>query len=72
MILDVNAYLGHFAFRRLRNNTAASLLSLMDSRGSTRRSSPAPAPSPTATRRPAMRRWRRRSRGIAIGWFRLP
>jgi predicted TIM-barrel fold metal-dependent hydrolase len=32
MILDVNAYLGHFAFRRLRHNTAASLLSLMDSK----------------------------------------
>jgi len=32
MILDVNAYLGHFAFRRLRYNTAASLLSLMDSK----------------------------------------
>jgi predicted TIM-barrel fold metal-dependent hydrolase len=30
MIIDVNAYLGHFAFRRLRNNTAASLLKLMD------------------------------------------
>jgi len=32
MIIDVNAYLGHFAFRRLRHNTAASLLTLMDSR----------------------------------------
>lgn len=32
MIIDVNAYLGHFAFRRLRHNTAASLLSLMDSK----------------------------------------
>jgi predicted TIM-barrel fold metal-dependent hydrolase len=32
MIIDVNAYLGHFAFRRLRNNTAESLLKLMDSR----------------------------------------
>jgi len=31
MIIDVNAYLGHFAFRRLRHNTAASLLALMDS-----------------------------------------
>jgi predicted TIM-barrel fold metal-dependent hydrolase len=30
MIIDVNAYLGHFAFRRLRHNTAASLLALMD------------------------------------------
>jgi len=33
MIVDVNAYLGHFAFRRLRHNTAASLLTLMDSKG---------------------------------------
>lgn len=33
MILDVNAYLGHFAFRRLRHNTAGSLLELMDARG---------------------------------------
>jgi uncharacterized protein len=32
MILDVNAYLGHFAFRRLRHNTADSLLALMDSK----------------------------------------
>lgn len=32
MIFDVNAYLGHFAFRRLQCNTAASLLSLMDSK----------------------------------------
>lgn len=32
MIIDMNAYLGHFAFRRLRYNTAASLLALMDSR----------------------------------------
>ena len=32
MIIDVNAYLGHFAFRRLRHNTAASLLALMDSK----------------------------------------
>ncbi len=30
MILDVNAYLGHFAFRRLRHNNAAGLLALMD------------------------------------------
>jgi predicted TIM-barrel fold metal-dependent hydrolase len=30
MIVDVNAYLGHFAFRRLRHNTAAALLALMD------------------------------------------
>jgi predicted TIM-barrel fold metal-dependent hydrolase len=33
MIIDVNAYLGHFAFRRLRHNTTASLLALMDSKG---------------------------------------
>ena len=33
MIVDVNAYLGHFAFRRLRHNTAASLLALMDAKG---------------------------------------
>ncbi|MEN6578601.1 MAG: amidohydrolase family protein [Phycisphaerales bacterium] len=33
MIVDVNAYLGHFAFRRLRHNTASSLLALMDSKG---------------------------------------
>jgi predicted TIM-barrel fold metal-dependent hydrolase len=32
MMIDVNAYLGHFAFRRLRYNTAASLLALMDSK----------------------------------------
>ena len=32
MIVDVNAYLGHFAFRRLRHYTAASLLALMDSK----------------------------------------
>jgi len=33
MIVDVNAYLGHFAFRRLRHNTAASLLAMMDAKG---------------------------------------
>ncbi|MDT8303643.1 MAG: amidohydrolase family protein [Sedimentisphaerales bacterium] len=32
MIVDVNAYLGHFAFRQLRHNKAGSLLSLMDSK----------------------------------------
>ena len=32
MILDVNAYLGHFAFRQLQHNTAASLLQLMDAK----------------------------------------
>lgn len=31
-MIDVNAYLGHFAFRQLRHNTAAGLLELMDSR----------------------------------------
>lgn len=29
-MIDVNAYLGHFAFRQLRYNTAAGLLGLMD------------------------------------------
>ena len=29
-MIDVNAYLGHFAFRQLRHNTAAGLLDLMD------------------------------------------
>jgi predicted TIM-barrel fold metal-dependent hydrolase len=32
MIVDVNAYLGHFAFRQLRYNKAVSLLALMDSK----------------------------------------
>ncbi len=32
MIIDVNAYLGPFAFRRLRHNTADSLLTLMDAK----------------------------------------
>src|SRR5262249_40458764 len=32
MIIDVNGYLGHFAFRRLRHHTAAELLRLMDSK----------------------------------------
>src|SRR5262249_9096363 len=32
MILDVNAYLGHFPFRRLRHNTAGALLGLMDAK----------------------------------------
>jgi uncharacterized protein len=31
-MIDVNAYLGHFAFRRLRDNTAPQLLRRMDSR----------------------------------------
>jgi predicted TIM-barrel fold metal-dependent hydrolase len=30
VIIDVNAYLGHFAFRRLRLNNVAGLLALMD------------------------------------------
>jgi predicted TIM-barrel fold metal-dependent hydrolase len=32
MILDINAYLGPFAFRALRHNTASGLLGLMDSK----------------------------------------
>lgn len=32
-MIDCNAYLGHFAFRRLRHNTASALLALMDSKG---------------------------------------
>jgi uncharacterized protein len=32
VIIDVNAYLGPFAFRRLRHQTAAELLRVMDSR----------------------------------------
>ncbi len=33
MIVDVNGYLGHFAFRQLRHNTADGLLRLMDRKG---------------------------------------
>jgi uncharacterized protein len=33
MLIDVNAYLGHFAFRQLRHNTADGLLRLMDAKG---------------------------------------
>jgi len=33
MLIDMNAYLGHFAFRQLRHNTAPGLLKLMDSKG---------------------------------------
>ena len=33
MIIDVNAYLGHFAFRRLRHHSASGLLARMDSKG---------------------------------------
>ena len=32
-MIDVNAYLGHFAFRQLRHNSAAELLRLMDRKG---------------------------------------
>lgn len=32
-MIDINAYLGHFAFRQLRHNTAAGLLRLMDRAG---------------------------------------
>lgn len=33
MIYDVNAYLGHFAFRQLRHNTPDALLRQMDAKG---------------------------------------
>jgi len=33
MLIDVNAYLGYFAFRRLRHNTSDGLLRLMDRHG---------------------------------------
>src|SRR5687768_10221263 len=33
MTIDVNAYLGHFAFRQLRHNRAPGLLALMDRAG---------------------------------------
>ncbi|HID75788.1 MAG TPA: metal-dependent hydrolase [Planctomycetaceae bacterium] len=33
MIIDTNAYLGFFAFRQLRHNTAEGLLRLMDEKG---------------------------------------
>jgi len=32
-MIDVNAYLGQFAFRQLRNNSAAALVRLMDRKG---------------------------------------
>jgi len=32
-MIDLNAYLGHYAFRRLRNNTATALLPVMDKAG---------------------------------------
>jgi predicted TIM-barrel fold metal-dependent hydrolase len=33
MLIDVNAYLGHWPFRQLRHNTPAKLLRLMDRKG---------------------------------------
>ena len=33
MLIDTNAYLGSFAFRRLRHNTPDALLRLMDEKG---------------------------------------
>jgi len=33
MIIDVNAYLGHYPFRRLRMNRAAKMVELMDANG---------------------------------------
>jgi len=33
MLIDMNAYLGHWPFRRLRHNTAPELVALMDSKG---------------------------------------
>ena len=33
MIIDINAYLGNWPFRALRNSTAAELVKLMDSKG---------------------------------------
>ena len=36
MLIDTNAYLGPYAFRRLRHNTPAELLKLMDAKGITR------------------------------------
>ena len=33
MIIDVNASLGHYPFRRLRHNTADTLVALMDRNG---------------------------------------
>lgn len=33
MIIDVNAYLGHYPFRRLRHRTAAEVVTLMDANG---------------------------------------
>ncbi|MCD6361422.1 MAG: amidohydrolase family protein [Armatimonadetes bacterium] len=33
MLIDMNAYLGHWPFRRLRHNTAPELVALMDEKG---------------------------------------
>ncbi len=33
MIIDMNTYLGHWPFRRLRHNTAAALVELMNEKG---------------------------------------
>ena len=33
MLIDVNAHLGHYPFRRLRHRTAAELIALMDANG---------------------------------------
>ena len=33
MLIDTNAYLGHWPFRQLRHNTAPKLLKLMDKKG---------------------------------------
>ena len=33
MLIDMNAYLGHWPFRRLRHNTAGELVALMDEKG---------------------------------------
>ena len=43
MIIDTNAYLGFFAFRQIRHNTAPELLRLMDAKGIDR-APPATAP----------------------------
>ena len=32
-LIDINAYLGHWPFRRLRDSTAAELIALMDRKG---------------------------------------
>ena len=66
-MIDVNAYLGHFAFRQLRHNTADGLLALMDKKGSPEPWSPAPRRSPIATRSPATRKFAARRKPIATG-----